>query len=378
MEYREYTALSARTSLLGFGCMRLPLREDGTIEREPARALLERARRAGVNYFDTAWNYTGGDSEVFLGEILPTWERESYYVATKLPTFKVETLEDAKAFFEEQLARLKTGYIDFYLLHTLNRDRFRKMAELGVVDWCLDLQRQGRIRRFGFSFHDTYPAFEEILSHHQWDFCQIQLNYLDRDEQAGMKGYELAAAQGVPVVIMEPVKGGLLAALPEDLEEALKAAAPGRSAASWALRWVGALPGVLTVLSGMSTMEQVEDNLATFEAFRPLAAGERALLERIAEQLRGRVNNGCTGCKYCMPCPAGVDIPENFALWNLAAKSRNGSAAWRKWNELMEDAEKAKHCVGCGRCEEVCPQHIAVRADLARAQAELDAVPRPC
>lgn len=377
MEYRVNEKLGVKTSLLGFGCMRFPTDAQGNIQEDVATAMVHRALEAGVNYIDTAHFYQNSQSEPLVGRILADVPRDSYYLATKLPTWKVESVADAQSIFDLQLERLKTDHIDFYLLHSLDKKRWDKMVELGVVAWAEDLLRQRKVRRLGFSFHDEYPVFEEILTYRDWDFCQIQLNYLDTQIQAGMRGYTLAEERGVPLVIMEPVKGGALACLPEDLEQALKAARPDRSAASWALRWVAGLPNVLTILSGMSTPEQVEDNLATFEAFQPLDEEERALVEHTAEELRRRVKNGCTGCEYCMPCPAGVDIPENFHIWNKMAQTRDGAMAWKPWNETLKDEAKAKHCIGCGRCETLCPQHLPIREHLALAQADLDAVPKP-
>ena len=377
MEYRENKRLNARVSLLGFGGMRFPTDGEGKIREAEAAGMLRRALEGGVNYFDTAHYYHDSQSEGFLGRALAGVHRDSYYLATKLPVWKVESVSDAQEIFDLQLERLHTGYFDFYLFHALDRKRWQAVKEQGLVEWAEELQRQGKIRRLGFSFHDSYEALEEILTARQWDFCQLQLNYLDTEEQAGLKGYHLAERMGVPVVVMEPVKGGLLAAPPEEVEELLRAARPERTPAGWALRWAASLPGVLTVLSGMGSMAQVEENLATFAGFTPLEPEETELLARAAAELRRRTNNGCTGCEYCMPCPAGVDIPENFSLWNRLARCRDASLLWRSWNEVLKDEAKGKHCVGCGRCEEACPQHLPIRADLARAQAALDAVPRP-
>ena len=214
-----------------------------------------------------------------------------------------------------------------------------------------------------------------MLTAHPWDFCQIQFNYLDVGFQAGLKGYRLAERLGIPVVVMEPVKGGVLADPPADVAALLREARPEASAASWAIRWAAGHPNVLTVLSGMGTIGQLEDNLSQFDPFRPLSGEEEALLERAADLLRARVKNGCTGCAYCMPCPAGVDIPENFEIWNLMAQTESGSAAWRPWNVALKDSAKGHNCVRCGRCVSLCPQGIPIPDDLARAQAELDALP---
>lgn len=377
MEYRNWDNLGAQPSLLGFGCMRFPKRADGSIDEPEAERMLNRAKQAGINYFDTAWGYHSGACEPFLGKAIAKWDRESFYLATKLPTYAVETLDDAKDFFEQQRRRLGVEYFDFYLLHTLNGPRFQKMVDLGVVDWCLELQRQGKIKRFGFSFHDGYAAFAQILAHHKWDFCQIQLNYMDTDaeEQASMKGYELAASQGVPVIIMEPVRGGGLAQLPDAVLGAFRREHPEWSNAAWALRWAADLPNVMTVLSGMSSMEQLEENLATFGDLRPLTRAEHAAVEETAAAILSRTNNPCTACRYCMPCPSGVDIPVNFRIWNQYGMYRNTAGAVQSWKFEIKDEARAKNCVGCGACEKLCPQSIDIRRDLARLQSELDALP---
>ncbi len=377
MEYRTWPELDAKVSLLGFGCMRFPVDESGAVREEETRAMVHRALEAGVNYIDTAYNYLNGQSEAVLGRILADVPRERYYLATKLPVWKARNAEEAERIFQEQLERTKAGYFDFYLLHALNSERWHKVLEQGILDWCIQKQKEGKARRLGFSFHDKYEVFEEILTHRKWDFCQIQFNYLDTEIQAGERGYELAKRLGVPVVVMEPVKGGALANPPEDLAQKMRRARPESTPASWAVRWVGGHDQVLTVLSGMSTMEQVEDNGKTFSPFVPLDCGEKALMQDVAEQLRQRTRNGCTGCRYCMPCPMGVDIPGVFECWNLAAKCEGGTAAWRPWNVLYSAAEKPDHCVRCGTCVELCPQGIPIPDDLARAKAELDAIPKP-
>ena len=375
MEYRTNEKLAARVSLLGYGCMRLPADPEGIIQEEEAKSLLLRALEAGVNYFDTAYGYLSGKSEEFVGRALAGVARERYYLATKLPVWLAHSWDDADRLFDEQRRRLQTDYFDFYLFHALNKERWTEMKTLGLVDWAMEKKREGSIRRLGFSFHDKYEVFEDILTAHSWDFCQIQFNYLDTRFQAGLKGYHLAERLGIPIVVMEPVKGGALANPPEDVAAPLRSAAPKASLASWAIRWAASRPNVLTVLSGMGTQEQLEDNLNQFQPFRPLDGEEEALVERAAEMLRAKVKNGCTGCAYCMPCPAGVNIPKNFEIWNLMAKTDDGRAAWRPWNMVIDESAKADHCVRCGKCLSLCPQKLPIPDDLARARAELDALP---
>lgn len=372
MEKRKLDKLGIEVSLLGFGCMRFPVTPEGKIDEPEAERMLDKAIAAGVNYIDTAYPYHNGDSEPFVGKVLKKYDRASLYLATKLPCWKVERKEDADTIFEEQLERLQTDYIDFYLMHALSGDAFRKMAQMGVVERLEQLKAEGKIKYLGFSFHDSYEAFEEILTYRDWDFCQIQLNYMDTESQAGLKGYKLAEARNVPMVIMEPIKGGSLAAFAEDITERFRALDPEASVASYALRWVGSLSNVKVILSGMSTMEQVEDNLKTFDAFHPLSDQESKTIDEIVALIRSRVQNGCTACRYCMPCPAGVDIPGNFRVWNTYHMYQNYNMVKNSWENGLGDEKQAKNCVKCGKCEKACPQKLHIREDLERVQKDLD------
>ncbi len=373
MEKRKMENLGIETSLLGFGCMRFPTGGDGKIERVQAKAMLEKALAAGVNYIDTAYPYHGGESELFVGEVLKDHARDSFYLATKLPVWEVKSLEDVDRLFNRQLEKLQVEYIDFYLMHALNRGSWKEMREMGVVERLEQIKAEGKIRYLGFSFHDSYETFEEILSYRDWDFCQIQLNYMDTGEQAGLKGYALAEKKGVPMVIMEPVKGGSLAAFAPDITEKFHAHDPQASMASYALRWVGSLPNVKVVLSGMSNMEQVEDNLKTFGDFKALSEAEQTTVREVVALMNSRIQNGCTGCRYCMPCPAGVNIPGTFGCWNRYHMYQNYNVVKNHWENDLGDAHQPKNCIKCGKCEQACPQHLHIRDDLERAQADLDA-----
>lgn len=372
MEMRKMEKLGVETSLLGFGCMRFPQTPEGKIDEVLTEKMLDRAIAQGVNYIDTAYPYHDGQSEVVAGKILKKYDRNSYYLATKLPVWLVNTVEDVDKYLEEQLAKLQTDHIDFYLMHAMGKERWNKMLEIGCVKRLEELKEQGKIKYLGFSFHDKYEVFEEILNYRDWDFCQIQLNYMDAKEQAGLKGYQLAADKGIPVIIMEPVKGGSLAVFAEDITAKLKELNPEATPASFALRWVGSLPGVKVILSGMSSMEQVEDNLGTFADFKPLSEQEQSTIRQVTEILRSRVQNGCTGCRYCMPCPAGVDIPGCFAAWNTYHMYQNYHSVSWNWEMVLGDAHQPKNCVQCGKCEAQCPQKIAIREDLKKVQADLD------
>lgn len=372
MEKRKMENLGIETSLLGFGCMRFPTMSDGKIDEGKAEQMLDRAIAEGVNYIDTAYPYHDGRSEVVVGKILKKYERNSFYLATKLPVWLVNTVEDVDRLFEEQLGKLQVEYIDFYLMHAMDRERWEKMKKIGCVERLEELKAKGKIRYLGFSFHDSYEVFEEILCSRDWDFCQIQLNYMDTEEQAGMRGYQLAADRKIPLIIMEPVKGGSLAAFSDDIMEYFHQFDPEASAASYALRWVGSKPGVKVILSGMSTMEQVEDNLKTFRGFKPLSEEEEKAIGKVVETIRSRVQNGCTGCRYCMPCPAGVDIPGCFSAWNTYHMYQNYYAVNWKWEHDMGPEHQAKNCIKCGKCEKVCPQKLKIREDLEKVQEDLD------
>ena len=340
MEYRNWNDKPLRTSLLGYGCMRFPTRADGSIDEPRAEALLNTAKAAGVNYFDTAYPYHNGQSEPFVGRVIAKWERSSFYLATKMPLWTCKSLADAQRIFEEQLQRLGVEYIDFYLLHSLHKARYEQAKELGIVDWLWEQKKLGRIRSFGFSCHDNAAGLEHILRDQPWDFCQLQYNYLDTDDRAeeisGDRGYQLTEELNIPLIIMEPIKGGTLANLPPEAEAPLKALRPEASDASWALRWVGSHRNVHVILSGMSAEDQLTDN------------------------------------RYCMPCPMGVDIPDNFSIWNKLGMFGQPEAIKHQWEAHFPDAEKASHCVRCGKCEAACPQHLPIRNALAQLQQELD------
>lgn len=371
MEKRKMDRLGVETSLLGFGCMRFPTTADGKIDEALAEQMLDKAIASGVNYIDTAYPYHEGKSEPFVGKVLQKYPRDSYYLATKLPVWKVQKPEDVDTIFEEQLSRLRTDHIDFYLMHAMDKERWDAMLKLGTVKRLEELKKEGKIRFLGFSFHDSYEVFEEILNYRDWDFCQIQLNYMDVQEQAGLRGYELTVQKQVPLVIMEPIKGGSLAAFAEDITAKFRAHDENASTASFALRWVGSLPNVKVILSGMSTMEQVVDNLKTFAQFKPLSQAEAATVDEVVSILNSRVQNGCTGCRYCMPCPFGVNIPGTFRIWNTYHMYQNYNVVKRNW-EGMDEKSLPKNCVRCGKCEQACPQKLHIRDDLAQAQTDLD------
>ena len=356
---------------LGFGCMRFPMDPASRkLDRSRAKRLIQTGMEQGLRYYDTAWPYHEGENEPVLGEILAEYDRESYCLVTKLPCWQMESLEQVRQTMERQLRRLRTEYLDGYLLHSLTQKTWNKMEQLGVLSLLEEYRQKGVLRHLGFSFHDRYEVFETILLSRKWDLCQIQLNYMDVSYQAGLKGLELARSRGVPVVGMEPVKGGALARLPEEAALPLRELDPGASDASWALRWVASQPGVRIVLSGMAEEGEIRENRRLFSPLVPLNREERAAVEETARRLRLRIRNGCTGCRYCLPCPEGVDIPQIFRIWNDMGMYGNDRLTRRTWRSL-DDEERPERCVGCGRCEGLCPQHIPVRAHLAQAKEEI-------
>ena len=361
MDYREMAG--NRVSLLGYGCMRFPTDDAGNIDEARAEALLLRAYEAGINYVDTAWPYHSGKSEPFVGKVMSKLPRDSFYLATKLPIWAIDSLDKAREIFDTQLEHLHSEYVDDYLLHALDEERWEKCLKLGIVDFLVEQKRLGRIRKLGFSFHAPYAVFNRIIDHRRWDFCQIQLNYMDTEHQAGLQGLAYAEAKGIPCVIMEPVKGGTLASLPEYASAPLKAAAPQSSIASWAFRYLAGFDNVRVILSGMSSEEQLEDNLGTFSPYIPLSDHEKVALDEAIAALKSRPNNGCTRCKYCMPCASGVEIPRIFSIWNEYQRYQNDAMAAKDYKDIRPYG-RAQCCIRCGKCEAACPQKIKIRDEL--------------
>lgn len=370
MEYREMKNTGITPSLLGFGCMRFPLLENGKIDRSKAEEMMDTAIREGVTYIDTAYPYHEQESELFVGEVLKKYKRDSYLLATKCSLWYIETPEDTVKMFENQLNRLQVKYFDFYLIHSLSKDLWDKALKLGVLDYLLEMKKQGKIRQLGFSFHDEFEVFEEIIRYTDWDFCQIQLNYIDTEIQAGMKGYHLAEELGIPLIVMEPIKGGTLAKLSDDMEAKFKNLNPQGSLSSWALRWVASLDNVKVILSGMTTMEHVKDNLNTFNNFAKLNEVEQNTVKEVADMIHARKKNGCTGCNYCMPCPYGVNIPRNFRIWNDLGVFGDEKKAKLRYFTHCPPEQRSDMCQWCGACEPLCPQNIPIREDLKKMTEE--------
>jgi predicted aldo/keto reductase-like oxidoreductase len=365
MEKRTVPSLRAEVSLLGFGCMRLPLVQNDKpdIDYKLGQKMIDRALESGVNYFDTAWMYHQGLSETFIGEALSKYPRESFYLATKMPSWMASSEAEVEKIFSEQLRKCKTEYFDFYLAHNLSRGNFKRLQELKVYEFLEKKKAQGKIRRLGFSFHDNPEILEKVASAYPWEFAQIQLNYVDWETLDAKRQYEFLTKRNIPVIVMEPVRGGALASLNEKALGILKKADPRASAASWALRFAASLPNVFTVLSGMSNPEQTEDNIATFKNFRPLSEAEQAVVREAAAAYRASGAIPCSGCRYCMPCPAGVDIPRVFAIYNhykALTDARMAPIVFRNTYITLLETEKAHNCAECGQCEHHCPQGIRI------------------
>jgi len=360
--------------------MRLPIlgkwpEDAAAIDEAKARTLLLAAADAGINYVDTAWPYHNGNSEPFVGKTLAdAGLRKKTHIATKLPSWEIQSPADMERIFAEQCTRLRTDYIDFYLLHTLNRSYWKKLVEYGALDFLERLKREGRILNAGFSFHDDAPVFKEILDGWDWDFCMFQYNFLDEELQAGTVGYEYAVQKGTSVVIMEPLKGGALARpAPPDIQEIWDSAAPGRSPAEWALRWLWDKAGVSTLLSGMNSLEQLEENCRICDRTQVacLSAAERAAYARARELFMARNKVDCTSCAYCMPCPSGVSIPAVFQLYNDQALFDDWFYTANLYNNLAVAGAHAELCAECGQCVEQCPQQLPIPEKLKEAHATL-------
>ena len=372
MQYR-FDKTGTNLSVLGYGCMRFP-KKGGRIDLDAVTEQIGEAVKLGVNYFDTAYVY--GGSEAALGEALRRLHcRDKVLLADKLPQYLIKSKAGIERCFQEQLSRLGTDHIDFYLMHMLpDLAAWQKLCGLGVREWIEEKKAAGAIGSIGFSFHGDTAAFLELLNAYNWDFCQIQYNYLDEHTQAGRKGLEAAAAKGIPVIIMEPLRGGrLITWLSADAQK--QVAESGRSAAEWGLRWLWDQPGVTVVLSGMNSLEMIRENAAQAEQARPgcMTPAEHAFVEKLRADLQSSMRVGCTGCGYCQPCPTGVDIPGVFASYNrAAAEGRHAKIQYLLTTGLRRKGTGASQCVGCGKCEQHCPQHLPIRQLLKDSAKELE------
>ncbi len=370
MEYKKLGKTDLKISKLGFGCMRFRA-EDGSsdmmsankpIDKDYTIRLLHKAIEEGVNYFDTAYVYHGGKSETLLGEAFRDGKRNKIQIATKLPAWLAKTPEDFDKLLDEQLKRLETDYLDVYLVHALSGRAWDKAYALGITDFLDKIKKQGKVKAVGFSFHDEYDAYKTILDAYNWDVSQIQLNYLDENYQAGIKGMQDAAKKDIGIIVMEPLKGGKLAInQPVDVMKLWDKYPANRTPADWALRWVWDKEEVACVLSGMHSFEELDQNLVTAStsSINTLTHQEIETYKKVKDIYRKRSKVSCTACGYCMPCPVGVEIPTNFKLYNDVFMFDDNFFAPGVYKTLKSE-QKASACIACGKCEEICPQQIKV------------------
>ena len=379
MKYRKFGRLDWKASVLGFGGLRFPVvNNDPTKVDEPeAIRMMHYAFDRGVNYVDSGWDYHAGNSEVVIGKALKNGYKEKVKVATKLLCLVVNSSADFDRQLNEQLRRLQTERIDFYILHGLDKVEWPKVRDLGVLKWAEGAMTDGRIAHFGFSFHDNYELFKEIIdAYDKWTLAQIQYNYMDEEFQAGTRGLKYAHQKGLAVTVMEPIRGGKLIRPPEKVAELWANAPVQRTPQEWALRWVWNHPEVTLALSGMNTMEQVVENVAYAEHSEPhnLTADELALVERVRDAYRSLTQVPCTGCRYCCPCPSGVDIPRVFTCYNEATIYNSTARARKMYNSRLFKAENhADQCIKCEQCVEKCPQKLAIPELLEKAHTFLTA-----
>ncbi|MCM1145790.1 MAG: aldo/keto reductase [Blautia sp.] len=375
MQYRK-DKKGNNISVLGYGCMRFSKKGTG-IDIDKAEKELMAAIEGGVNYLDTAYIYSG--SEAAVGEILHRNQcRDKVYLATKLPHYLIKSMDGVEKTFQEELKRLQTDYIDFYLMHMLSDTSvWNKLKQMGIVTWIEEKLASGQIRNIGFSYHGNADMFKQLVDAYDWDFCQIQYNYMDETSQAGVEGLKYAHAKGLPVIIMEPLRGGrLVNLLPESAKELFQKDPEKRTPAELAFKWLYDQPEVTCVLSGMNSLEMVKQNLQTASVSHMgcMSESDKTLVERVKKEIQRSVKVGCTGCGYCMPCPKGVDIPGTFRCYNAmySEGKHSGRMDYLQCTALRKDTSSASQCIECGKCEQHCPQHIEIRKELKNAASELE------
>lgn len=379
MLYREMGKTGDKVSILGYGCMRFP-KKNGKIDLERTERQIIQAIEQGVNYFDTAWIYHGGRSESILGDVLAKGYRDKVFIATKLPLYNIYSIEDMNNILHNQLKKLRTECIDYYLLHALSdMGGWERLKRLGIMEFAEKAKKEGKIRWFGFSFHGDKEDFKSILDDYPWDFCQIQYNYIDENFQAGKEGLEYAASKGIGVVIMEPLRGGsLVGSMPKEIQRIWDSSEVKRTPADWALRWLWNQPAVTVVLSGMNEEAHIEENTRLAGEVLPnsLKEDELELYEKVKGQYYKLMKVGCTGCGYCMPCPAGVDIPFCFSYYNARHFFGAKNARWQyigfTGGVMGGKPSYASLCKECGKCEKVCPQHLPIKDKLKEVASDME------
>ena len=376
MKYRTMGKLGIQASAFGLGCMRFNGKASGdsVINEEKAISLIRRAIDGGVTYLDTAYVYLDKTSEIVLGKALRDGYREKVTIATKMPMEYVHNREEMQALLDGELKKLQTDHVDFYLMHGINKEKWEYFKSIGAPEFFDDMKREGKIRYKCFSFHGPYEDFEYVLNDWDWDMVQIQYNFMDVDNQAGTKGLELAGRKGVPVVIMEGLLGGRLAKAPANVQKLYDDFPVKRSPVEWAFRWLCNHPEVSVVLSGCNEAEQIDDNLRIFDTVDSgiMSGEELKLMEDVRAAYISRTKIGCTGCRYCMPCPNGVDIPGIFSVWNKTSLYDTDPDQDWDLRQIREKDHGADRCVGCGACEAACPQHLNIIESLQTAWRELN------
>lgn len=373
MEYRSFPGTDVNASLLGMGCMRLPTNEDGSINEPAAIEMIRYAIDNGVNYIDTAYGYHGGMSEVLVGKALKDGYRERVTLTSKLPVWLVKTYDDMERLLDEQLGRLQTDHLDFYLLHSLSLNSFHNIQKLDYKKFLADMLAKGKIRFPGFSFHDDAAAFREIVDDYDWKLAQVQMNVLDEFNQATIEGVHYAEQKGIGVVIMEPLRGGMLAKQPPKNVAEVYARMPGeRTHIDWCFRWIYDQPAVKVILSGMSNMEQLNDNLRIFAdaSANCLTDEERALMTEVRKAYESRVRVGCTGCRYCAECPKEVHIDTIFRELDSCTMFDDMERYRERYAKLVAEKHDGSQCIRCGKCESACPQKFPIRQLLSEIDAE--------
>lgn len=373
MQYRTFKKLDREVSLLGMGAMRLPETEDGQINEPEAIDIIRSAIDAGINYVDTAFGYHNGKSEGLVGKALRDGYREKVLLADKMPIWLAKDEEHMKEMFQTQLERLDTDYIDMYLVHSVNKPNWKRIKKLNLMPFLEEMKAAGKIKHIGFSFHDSYEFFEEVLDSYPWEFCQIQLNYMDKDIQAGVKSLKLAAEKGLSVIIMEPLKGGkLTTGIPPTVQELWDNAPVKRTPAEWGFKWLANMPEVTLILSGMSSREQLQQNIATVSAadLNVLSDKERELIDKVSDEYNRLIKYSCTGCEYCLPCPQKLKIPDlidTLNEWNIYGQNPATKMEYIEW---VPEGRHASDCISCKACEKKCPQGLPV-AQIMKETAEI-------
>ena len=373
MQYRTFDKTGQKVSLLGMGTMRLPVTEDGQVDREAAISMIRHSIDEGINYVDTAYMYHDGESEKIVGQALKDGYREKVLLADKMPVWLAKDEEAMRSIFDEQFARLEVDVIDMYLVHNVTVPVWKRAQKFHLMDFLEEKRAEGKIRHIGFSFHDQLSLFKEVIDSYPWDFCQIQLNYMDKEFQAGEEGLHYAAEKGIPVIIMEPLKGGKLTdTLPPSVKALWKQAEIQRTPAEWALRWVANHSEILTILSGMSAPEQLEEKLRILSQAKPnsLTEKELSIIDQVSSEYNRLIQYSCTSCKYCMPCPKKIDIPTAIRFYNewfLYEGNPKIKADYPNW--LVKDRQPGD-CIACKACEDHCPQHLPI-SEIMKKTAEI-------